>query len=178
MPDIDWKVESINNYQYPKQLNERFIELTDNCSMEQVVIFPKRKQNTFDLLITNRPSFINKCIPVPGFGDHNSAILFDLICHSQATKPIKRIIHNWKRANLEELRKNVKEQMVKFVRGNTINTPINQSSMAAIYSTIRQLQKKLFQAEYHHLVTVNLGVIKNAKTMLQGKSVFITKQEE
>ena len=100
--------------------------------MEQVVIFPKRKQNTFDLLITNRPSFINKCIPVPGFGDHNSAILFDLICHSQATKPIKRIIHNWKRANLEELRKNVKEQMVKFVRGNTINTPINQSSMAAI----------------------------------------------
>ena len=146
--------------------------------MEQVVIFPKRKQNTFDLLITNRPSFINKCIPVPGFGDHNSAILFDLICHSQATKPIKRIIHNWKRANLEELRKNVKEQMVKFVRGNTINTPINQSSMAAIYSTIRQLQKKLFQAEYHHLVTVNLGVIKNAKTMLQGKSVFITKQEE
>ena len=95
--------------------------------MEQVVIFPTRKQNTFDLLITNRTSFINKCIPVPGFSDHNSAILFDLICHSQAPKPIKRMIHNWKRANLEELRKNVKEQMVKFVRGNTINTPINQS---------------------------------------------------
>ena len=22
--DIDWEVKSINNYQYPKQLNERF----------------------------------------------------------------------------------------------------------------------------------------------------------
>ena len=99
--------------------------------MEQVVNFPTRKQNTLDLLITNRPSFIKKCIPVPGFGDHDSAILSDLICHPQATKPFKRKIHNWKRANLEELRKNVKEQMVKFVRGNTINA-----------STIKQLQEK------------------------------------
>ena len=93
--------------------------------MEQVVNFPTRKQNTLELLITNRPSFINKCIPVPGFGNDNSAILSDLICHPHATKAIKRKIHNWKRANLEELRKNVKEQMVKFVCGNTINTPIN-----------------------------------------------------
>ena len=93
--------------------------------MEQVVNFPTRKQNTPDLLITNRPSFINKCIPVPGFGDHDSAILSNLISHPQTTKPIKRKIHSWKRVNLEKLRKNVKEQMVKFVRGNTVNTPIN-----------------------------------------------------
>ena len=98
LPDIDWEVKSINNYQYPKQLNERFIDLIDNCNMEQVVNFTTRKQNTLDLLITNRPSFINKCIPVPGFGDDDSAILSDLICHLQATKPIKRKIHNWKRA--------------------------------------------------------------------------------
>ena len=125
LPDIDWEVKSINNYQYPKQLNERFIDLIYSCSMEQVANFPRRKQNTLDLLITTGPSFINTCIPVPGFGDHDSAILSHLICHPQATKPIQRKIHNWKRANLEELRKNVKERMVKFVRGNTINTPIN-----------------------------------------------------
>ena len=93
--------------------------------MEQVVNFPTRKQTTLDLLITNRPSFISKYIPAPGFGDHDSAILSDLICHPQPTKPIKRKIHSWKRANLEELRKNIKEQMVKFARGNTIITPIN-----------------------------------------------------
>ena len=79
-PDIDWEV----NYQYPKQLNERFIDLIDSCSMEQLVNFPTRKQNIIDLLITNRPSFISKCIPVPGFGDHDGAILSDLICHPQA----------------------------------------------------------------------------------------------
>ena len=48
LPDIDWKVKSINNYQYPKQLNERFIDLIDSCSMEQVVNFPTRNQNTLD----------------------------------------------------------------------------------------------------------------------------------
>ena len=56
--DIDWEVKSMNNQQYPKQLNERFIDLIDSCSMEQVVNFPTRKQNTLDLLITNRPSFL------------------------------------------------------------------------------------------------------------------------
>ena len=138
LPDINWEVKSINNYQYPKQLNERFIDLIDSCSMEQLVNFPTRKHNTLDLLITNRPSFINKCIPVPGFGDHDSAILSDLICHPQAAKPIKRKIHNCKRVNLEELRKNVKEQMVKFLRGNTVNTPINHL-WQQFSSTIKQL---------------------------------------
>ena len=46
--------------------------------MEQVVNFPTRKQNTPDLLTTNISSFINKCIPVPGFGDYGSAIIFRL----------------------------------------------------------------------------------------------------
>ena len=41
--------------------------------------FPTRKQNTLELLITNRPAFINKFIPVPGFDDHDTAFLSDLI---------------------------------------------------------------------------------------------------
>ena len=65
LPGIDWKVKSINNYQYPKQLNERFIDLTDSCNMDQVVNFPTRNQNTLGLIITNRTSLISKCIPVP-----------------------------------------------------------------------------------------------------------------
>ena len=141
LPDKDWEVKSINNYQYPKQLNERFVDLTDSCSMEQVVNFPTRKKNTLDLLITNRPSLISKCISEPGFGDHGSAILSDLICHPPATKLIKRKIHNWKRGNLEELRKNVKEKMVKSVTGNAIDTPMNHL-WQQFSSTIRQLQEK------------------------------------
>ena len=109
--------------------------------MEQVVNFPRRKQDTIDFFITNRPSFINKCILVSGFGDHDSAILVDLICQLQATKLIKRKMRNWKIANLEQLRKNVKEQIMKFVRGNPINTPINHL-WQQFSSTIRKLQEK------------------------------------
>ena len=29
LPDIDWENKSINNYKFPKQLNERFIDLID-----------------------------------------------------------------------------------------------------------------------------------------------------
>ena len=59
LPDIDWQFKSINNYyQHPKQLNERFIDQVDSCRMEQVVNFPIRKQNTLDLTITNKLSFI------------------------------------------------------------------------------------------------------------------------
>ena len=107
LPNIDWEVKFINNYQYQKQLNQRF-DLIDSCSMEQVVNFQTRKQNTLDLLITNRPTFIGKYMSIPGFDDHEIAILSDLLCHSQATKPVKRKIHNWKRTNLKELTKNVK----------------------------------------------------------------------
>ena len=80
--------------------------------MEQVVSFPTRKHRihlTYLLLTDHLLSFINKCIPVSGFGDHESAILSNLICHPQTTKPIKRKNHNWKRANLEELKKSAKE---------------------------------------------------------------------
>ena len=132
--------------------------------MEQVVNFPARRQNVFNLLITNRPSFINKFIPVPRFGDHDNAILSDLIYHPQATKPIKRKIHNWKRANLEELRKNVKEQMVKFVCGNTIQLKLQSIIYGSnLVQQLSNCKKNLFHAECHHLVTVNLGLIENAK---------------
>ena len=47
LSDIDWEVKSINNYQYLRQITERFIDLIDSCSMEQVVNFRTRKQNKY-----------------------------------------------------------------------------------------------------------------------------------
>ena len=78
---------------------------------------------------------------IPGFDDHEIAILSNLICHSQATKPVERKIHNWKRTNLKELTKNVKQQMTKFTRVDTYNTPVNHLWQQFI-STIKQLKEK------------------------------------
>ena len=165
-PEIDWEIKSINNNQFPKQLSERFIDLIDSCIMEQVVNLSTRKENTLDLLITNRPPFINRSIPVRCFENHDSEILFNLICHPQAIKLIKKEINNRKRANLEELRKNVKEQMAKFVRENQL---IPQSIIygSNLVQQLSNCKKKLFQAECHQLVTVNLGLIGNEKKICQ-----------
>ena len=85
-------------------MNESFIELIDNCNLEQIVDFPTRKSNILDLVLTNRPSYINRCIPVPGFGDHDTGILTDMICHQQLMKPVKRRVYNWNKANMEKLK--------------------------------------------------------------------------
>ena len=33
---------------------------------------------TLDLMLTNRPTFLSKCSPVPGFGEHYTAVLVDM----------------------------------------------------------------------------------------------------
>ena len=92
--------------------------------MVQVANFPTKKQNALDLLITTRPSFIDNYSFINWFWRPGQCNPIWSNLSLTFYKPIKRKIHNWKRANLKELRKNVKEKMGKFVRGNTINTPI------------------------------------------------------
>ena len=83
LPDIDWSNNSIVTHQYSKDLNEQFLETFENSSLLQVIDFHTRKKATLDLMFTNRPTFLSKCTPVPGFGDHNTAALVDLYCHPQ-----------------------------------------------------------------------------------------------
>jgi len=93
--------------------------------MEQLVRFPTRGKNTLDILFTNRPSFLNRCKPAPGFGDHETSILADIKTYPKLDKPVKRKIYLWNKANIIELRKEVNTEINRFIRDNNINTPIN-----------------------------------------------------
>ena len=93
LPDIDWSLKSIVKHQYCKEINEVFLESLDVINAEQIVDFPTRGGNTLDLLLTNRVSLLNKCCDIPGFGDHQSAILADIECHPKKQKPISRKIY-------------------------------------------------------------------------------------
>ena len=88
LPDIDWSLKSIVKHQYCKEINEVFLESLDVINAEQIVDFPTRGDNTLDLLLTNRVSLLNKCCDIPGFRDHQSAILAGIECHSKKQKPI------------------------------------------------------------------------------------------
>jgi hypothetical protein len=70
LPDISWNSDSVTiaGHQNPVSLNNTFLELVQDNHLEQVVTFPTRHENTLDLFLTNRPSLVNICEPLPGLG--------------------------------------------------------------------------------------------------------------
>ena len=71
-PDIDWSTNTIcgSNYMYKKEINENFPQSTENCGLDQLADFPTRDKNILDVFLTNRPSLIQICKPLPGVSDH------------------------------------------------------------------------------------------------------------
>ena len=55
---IYWLDDSITSHQYKKTLNENFIDSFEVCNVNQLVTFPTQKENTLDLLLSNRPDFL------------------------------------------------------------------------------------------------------------------------
>ena len=70
LPDIDWTTETIEGHQYSNAINTAFLSAFQQLGPSQVVDFPTRLHNTLDLFLTNRPSMISKCTPLPGVSDH------------------------------------------------------------------------------------------------------------
>ncbi|CAG2201493.1 unnamed protein product [Mytilus edulis] len=101
-----------------------------NCHMEQTVTFPTRLDNTLDLFLTNRPSLINRCSPLPGISDHD-AVFIESSAAAKRGKPVKRKIHLWKRADNEKLKKECLEFQQQFLDKYTI-----QSSIAEMWLDI------------------------------------------
>ena len=96
--------------QNPLAVNNIFLQTFDDLGLEQVVDFPTRfdPDNTLDLLLTNRPSLIQRCETIPGVADH-AAVLAITRIQTGPRKPIRRKIHLWKRADIEAIRKRVRD---------------------------------------------------------------------
>ena len=104
-PDIDWPTNSIIGTQYPRKLNEDYLESINTNNLTQIVDFATRKRTTLDIILTNRPGLIESCEPTPGFGDHDTAVLADIFCHPQKLKPVQRKVYLWNRADTDSLKK-------------------------------------------------------------------------
>ena len=88
LPDISWNSDSVTiaGHQNPVSLNNKFLELVQDNHLEQVVTFPTRHENTLDLFLTNRPSLVNICEPLPGLGDHE-IVYIDTDISAKLIKP-------------------------------------------------------------------------------------------
>ena len=103
LPDIDWNNITIKSYQYPRSMSLEFLKLHVLCDLEQMLSTPYRSNNIIDLFFTTHPSQIDKCVSIPGVGDHDAVVL-EISTTSQCSKPIKRKIMSWNKANLSSLR--------------------------------------------------------------------------
>ena len=109
LPDIDWSTQSIVGHQYPKKMNQSFLDTIAANSLEQQVDFPTRKNSTLDLLLTTHSSFKIRCKPILAIGnaDHD-IVLYDTSTTDNRPKPLSRIIKLWKKANLEGIKLKIK----------------------------------------------------------------------
>ena len=145
LPDICWESNTIIGHQYPKKLNENFLEVFDKLKLSQTVNFTTRLNSTLDLILTNRPGLIESCEPLPGFSDHETAIISDIFCHPQKIKPIPKKVHLWHRANINELQQDIKTDMDNLCASYSIHTDIN-----TLWAKFKQIITK---AEEKHVPT-------------------------
>ena len=108
LPDIDWQNDSIQGHNYPVGISKAYIDLTNDIGCQQMVDFPTRFNNTLDIFLTNRPSLVNRCCPIPEVSDHD-IVLIDSNITPHRRKPTRRLIYLWKQANINEMKKGLTE---------------------------------------------------------------------
>ena len=104
------------------------LDLAETCDMQQMVSQPTRKDSTLDIFITNRPTLTTRCTTLPGLGDHD-IVFVESSASAKRSKPAKRRIHLWKKANLESMKSSCKsfqqEFLQKFNSTSNVNTMWN-----------------------------------------------------
>ena len=103
LPDIDWPTLAVTSNQYPAVMSNIYIGLPAQCGVKQLVEAPTRGNNILDLFFTSNPSLVSKCKPIPGVGDHD-AVLVDTLAKPQRSKPVRRKIYLWDKADLPNLK--------------------------------------------------------------------------
>ena len=107
LPDVNWQTNTISKHQYTKQINELFIDTFAMLGLSQMVTFPTRLHNTLDVFLTNRPSLVNRCEPIPGVSDHDAAVYVNSDIVPKRQRPVQRKIHIWKKADTELIKEDL-----------------------------------------------------------------------
>ena len=125
LPDINWDRDTIVNHQYSIAINESYISCFNDAGLEQMVDFPTRGNNILDLFLSNRPSLVNRTECLPGLSGHDM-VLIDSDITAKQTKPVKREIKLWKKANQDGLSTALSSFANDFIESFSIETPIEE----------------------------------------------------
>ncbi len=123
LPDVDWPSLSIVSHQYRHAISDSFLKVLDKTGLDQLVDFPTRGDNTLDVVVTNRPSLLNKCSGLPALSDHD-VIYVDVNVRAYRRKPVRREILLWKRANFDVIRERLQNWSDQFTAQFSVSTPV------------------------------------------------------
>jgi hypothetical protein len=137
LPDIDWATDAITGHQYSLAINNCFLTPFHDFRLSQIVNFPTRLDNTLDLFLTNRPSLVSKCSPLPGVSDHEMVLSISDV-RAKRQKPVRRKILLWKKADMSQIKSRLQEFATSFLASNTADTPVN-TMWSQITSSLHQI---------------------------------------
>lgn len=140
LPDINWESNSVSGNQYPKAINDSFINMVYDLGFEQIVTEKTRGQNILDIFLTNRPTLIQRTELLPGISDHDCVLtISDLQAKRQ--RPTKRLIHLWDRGNLESLKSDAQLISSSTIKNFNTATPIEE-----LWNHLKTEFKRIVQA--------------------------------
>ncbi len=110
-------------HQYPRAINDSFLQALCDAGLDQIVKFPTHGVNTLDVILTNRPTLVVRCEGAPGLSRHD-IVFTEINIQAERRKPVRRKILLWKRADWDAIRARVKEWTGTFTSQNSVNTPV------------------------------------------------------
>ena len=125
LPNINWSDNSTSGHNYPIPFCNLVLDLFNNGGLNQLVTFPTRRNNILGIFATNRPTLVNKCLPIPGISDHE-AVYIETTITAKYNPPVRRKILLWSRANFQLIPQCIQDFNLKFLSNYTIESPVQQ----------------------------------------------------
>ena len=83
------------------------------------------KTVTLDIFATNRPTLVNKCIPIPGISDRES-IYVESCIKAKYRQPTRRKIFWWAKADFQHISQILNESVAAFLDTHTLTSSVHQ----------------------------------------------------
>ena len=123
LPDIEWKTEQLTTNQFTHSISYSFLDALAKTGLQQIVNFPTGNNNILDVVLTNRPSLVKKCVGMPGLSDHD-IVFVETSSRALRHRPAHRKILLWEHANFDNICLKIFNWARDFISSNTTFTPV------------------------------------------------------
>ena len=103
------------------EINNNFIEIIEEHSLDQVVQEPTRQSNILDIVLTTIPSLVKSVIVEPGMSDHD-LVVTDLNIQIKAKKVFPRKVLLYQKGDMDSLKAKLNENFPNFNVNSANNT--------------------------------------------------------